>query len=56
MVDIDTEYGKVSVKLGKIGDEVLKALPEYEDCKRLSVKNNVPIMKINQAILRALKT
>jgi len=56
MVDIDTEYGKVSVKLGKIGDEVLKALPEYEDCKRLSVKNNVPIMKIHQAILRALKT
>ncbi|MDQ1329172.1 MAG: putative nickel insertion protein, partial [Candidatus Poribacteria bacterium] len=54
MIEVETEYGKVSVKLGKIGDEVLKVLPEYDDCKRLSIKNNVPIMKINQAVLKAL--
>jgi len=54
MIEVETEYGKVSVKLGKIGDEVLKVLPEYEDCKHLSTKNNVPIMKIHQAILKAL--
>jgi len=56
MVDVETEYGKVSVKLGKIGDEVLKVLPEYEDCKRLSEKNNVPIMKIHQAVLKAFSS
>ena len=54
MVEVETEYGKVRVKLGKIGDEVLKVLPEYDDCKRLSVKNNVPIMKIHRAVLKAL--
>jgi pyridinium-3,5-bisthiocarboxylic acid mononucleotide nickel chelatase len=54
MIEVDTEYGKVSVKLGKIGDEVLKALPEYDDCKRLSLKNNVPMMKIHQAVLKTL--
>jgi uncharacterized protein (TIGR00299 family) protein len=53
MIVVDTEYGKVSVKLGKIGDEVLKILPEYDDCKRLAEKNNVPIMKIHQAVLKA---
>lgn len=57
MVDVDTEYGKVSVKLGKIGDEVVKILPEYEDCKRLAREKNIPIMKIHQAALeRGSKT
>jgi uncharacterized protein (TIGR00299 family) protein len=53
MIEVETEYGKVSIKLGKIGGEVLKALPEYEDCKRLSEKHNVPVMKIHQAVLKA---
>jgi uncharacterized protein (TIGR00299 family) protein len=56
MIEVETEYGKVSIKLGKIGDEVLKILPEYEDCKRLSVENNVPIMKIHQAVLKAFSS
>lgn len=56
MVEVETEYGKVSVKLGKVGDEVLKILPEYEDCKRLSEKHNVPIMKIHQAVLKAFSS
>ena len=53
MVEVDTEYGKVSVKLGKVGDEVIKVLPEYEDCKRLAIERNVPIMKVYQAVVRA---
>jgi uncharacterized protein (DUF111 family) len=51
IVEVDTEYGKVSVKLGKIGDEMIKVLPEYEDCKRLAKEKNIPIMKIHQAVL-----
>ena len=52
MTDVDTEYGKVSVKLGKIGDEVIKILPEYEDCKRLAEEKSVPIARVQQAALR----
>jgi hypothetical protein len=55
MVEVDTDYGKVSVKLGKIGDEIVKALPEYEDCKRLANEKNIPIIKIQQAALSKLK-
>jgi len=53
MIEVDTEYGKVSVKLGKIGDEAIKVLPEYEDCKRLAKEKNIPIMKIHQAVFNA---
>ncbi len=52
MVEVDTEYGKISVKLGKIGDEVVKILPEYEDCKRIANEKNIPIIKIHQAVLK----
>jgi len=50
MVEVETEYGKVSVKLGKMGDEIIKILPEYDDCKCISEEKNVPIMKIHQAV------
>jgi len=52
IIEVDTEYGKISVKLGKIGDEVVKILPEYEDCKRIAREKNIPVMKIHQAVLR----
>lgn len=53
MTEVETEFGKVNVKLGKIGDDVIKIIPEYDDCKRLAQKNSVPIMKIHQAVLNA---
>ena len=56
IIEVDTEYGKISVKLGKIGDEVAKFLPEYEDCKRIAKEKNIPVMKVHQAVLRKLST
>ncbi len=52
IIEVDTEYGKISVKLGKIGDEVVKFLPEYEDCKRIAREKNIPMMKVHRAVLR----
>lgn len=54
IVSVNTQYGKVRVKLGKIGDEVVKVLPEYDDCKRLAEENNISVMKIQQSALSAL--
>ena len=54
MVEVETQYGKVRVKLGKIGDKVIKAMPEYEDCKRIAKEKNVPLMKIHQAVSNML--
>lgn len=52
IIQVDTEYGKVSVKLGKIGDKIVKALPEYEDCKRIAKEKNIPLTKIYQAVMK----
>ena len=48
-VTVNTQYGEVRMKLGKLGDEMVKAMPEYEDCKRLAEENRVPIKSVYQA-------
>jgi uncharacterized protein (TIGR00299 family) protein len=51
MVEVETEYGIIRVKLGKIGDKIIKVLPEYDDCKRLSIEKGIPLMKIQHSVL-----
>ena len=48
-ISVKTEYGDIRVKMGKLGDEVIKAVPEYEDCKKLAEANDVPIRKIYES-------
>jgi uncharacterized protein (DUF111 family) len=47
---VDTEFGKVRVKFTKFGDDILKATPEYEDCKKIAKKLNMPLMEIMRRI------
>jgi uncharacterized protein (TIGR00299 family) protein len=47
---VDTEFGKVRVKFSKLEGEILKAIPEYEDCKRIAKKLNIPLLEIMRRI------
>ena len=47
---IDTEFGKVRVKFSSFGDSILKATPEYEDCKRIAKKLNMPLVEFMRKI------
>ncbi|MEW6161920.1 MAG: nickel pincer cofactor biosynthesis protein LarC [Nitrospirota bacterium] len=47
---IDTEFGKVRVKFSRLGDEILKATPEYEDCKRIAKKLKIPLIEVMKKI------
>jgi hypothetical protein len=47
---IDTKFGKVRVKFSRLGDEILKACPEYEDCKRIAKKLNIPLIEVMRRI------
>lgn len=53
-VGIDTEFGSIRCKVGKLDGEVLKYSPEYEDCRAASEKYGRPITDIyNEAISKA---
>jgi len=47
---IDTEFGKVRVKFSRLGDGTRKATPEYDDCKRIAAKLDVPLVEILKKI------
>lgn len=47
---MDTEFGKVRVKFTKFRDDILKATPEYEDCKKIARKLKTPLIEIMRKI------
>jgi uncharacterized protein (DUF111 family) len=48
--NVDTKFGKIRVKFSKLGDGTRKATPEYEDCKRIAEKLDVPLIEILKKI------
>lgn len=49
-VELKTEYGLVRCKLGKLQGKVQKAVPEYEDCKRIAKEQSLPIQKVFEIV------
>ncbi|QTA81408.1 Pyridinium-3,5-bisthiocarboxylic acid mononucleotide nickel insertion protein [Desulfonema limicola] len=40
---IETIYGPVRIKTAESRDEILNISPEYDDCRQLAVKKNIPL-------------
>jgi len=47
---VNTKYGRVNIKVSRLGDKVVRRTPEYEDCKRFAKKLNVPLLEIMKHI------
>jgi uncharacterized protein (TIGR00299 family) protein len=43
---VQTKYGVVRVKVSRLEGDAVNIAPEYEDCRRLAVKKNVPLKEI----------
>lgn len=49
-VAVTTPWGAVSMKLARLADGTIANLqPEYEDCRALAEKNDVPLKRVQQA-------
>ncbi|MGH9898196.1 MAG: nickel pincer cofactor biosynthesis protein LarC [Pyrinomonadaceae bacterium] len=49
---VQTPYGQISIKVSRsVGDHssIVKAMPEYEDCRRAAMMNNVSVQVIEEA-------
>jgi len=51
---VQTQYGSVTVKLGRLDGKVLQAAPEFESCKKLAQQAKVPIKEVYDAALRGV--
>lgn len=50
---VETKYGRVSIKVGKLGDVVKNMSPEYEDCRRIASQLDIPLKEIYDEAKRA---
>jgi hypothetical protein len=53
IIEVETKYGKVRVKLGLLGSEIINIAPEHEDCQRLAHDKNVALKEVYRAATEA---
>jgi uncharacterized protein (TIGR00299 family) protein len=52
---VNTPFGPVTVKMGRLNDSVLQAAPEFESCRQLAAQFNLPLKDIYEAAIGAAK-
>ena len=52
---VPTSAGEVTVKLGRLGEDVVQAAPEYESCRLLAAQAGVPVRAVYEAAQAAAR-
>ena len=52
---IDTSLGTIKVKIKRLDGEILGVSPEYESCRRLALKCELPLQKIYRIVQREVE-
>jgi len=53
--DVETPYGRISVKVGTLRGEVLQQSPEFSSCAEADDRHGVPVRLVHQATLQAIQ-
>jgi uncharacterized protein (TIGR00299 family) protein len=49
IVTVETQYGRIDVKVAHLNGHVVKAMPEFEQCRRAAREANVPLRVVEEA-------
>ncbi|HYY51262.1 MAG TPA: nickel pincer cofactor biosynthesis protein LarC [Myxococcales bacterium] len=55
LVEVDTAYGKVRVKVGRLGGTVANVAPEFDDCRQAAERQGVAVKEVMAAALSAFR-
>lgn len=53
--EIQTAYGKITVKVGMLEGEIIKIYPEYEDVKKAAYQYNIPFVDVYLVVQQAAR-
>ncbi len=56
VIEVDTRFGRLRVKVARSKDQVANIAPEYEDCRRAAVKSGVPLKEVYAAAEEAARS
>lgn len=54
MITVQTDFGAIAVKVGRLNGKVVQASPEYESCRQAAAKSGAALKDLYTAALRAL--
>ncbi len=52
---VTTPHGEVKVKLGKLNGEIVQVAPEYESCRAIAAKADIPLKAVYDAAVSAAR-
>ncbi|MCD5397361.1 nickel pincer cofactor biosynthesis protein LarC [candidate division NPL-UPA2 bacterium] len=52
--EMKTKFGKVKVKIAKMGEKIKHISPEYEDCRRIAQRKRIPFREVYEEAKRQL--
>ena len=55
LIEVDTAYGKVRMKIGRLGGQVVNVAPEFEDCRQAAERAGVVLKEVMAAALSAFR-
>jgi uncharacterized protein (DUF111 family) len=50
---VETEHGRISVKVGRLAGIIKNASPEYEDCRTIASQLGIPLKEVYEEAKRA---
>jgi uncharacterized protein (TIGR00299 family) protein len=53
---VKTPFGEITLKIGRLNGKAVQAAPEFESCKKLAVRTKIPLKRIYEAALKAIKS
>lgn len=53
-IEIKTKWGIIKAKQGVLNGQLIKTVPEFEDCKAIAEKNGIPFQSVYQDAIREL--
>jgi len=55
IAEVETPYGKVRVKIGRLGGAIVNVAPEFEDCRQAAGRHGVALKEVMAAALSAFR-
>jgi hypothetical protein len=52
-VTVETQYGRIRMKVASAAGEILNAMPEYEDCRRAAREHDTALRAVMEAAVAA---
>jgi pyridinium-3,5-bisthiocarboxylic acid mononucleotide nickel chelatase len=54
IVQIETEFGKINVKIAKLNGKIVNAKPEYDQIRKIALQSKKSLREIEREILQKL--